>query len=109
MASASSPNSGNAYSGPVCDRRVGEHRRAELGRDVHPGELDVVAAGGAEPHDVPRVVDRERLAPAASTSRTSGIPLGSIRTVPPSSTTQPPISQSACRQPLANGQRPLTR
>ena len=32
----------------------------------------------------------------------------SISRMPPS-TTQPPISQSACSQPLANGQRPLTR
>ena len=45
----------------------------------------------------------------ASTKWTSGIPLGSIRGLPASSTTQPPISQSACRQPLANGQRPLTQ
>ena len=39
----------------------------------------------------------------------SGAPLGSIRTPSPSGTRQPPISQSQCSQPLANGQRPLTR
>ena len=39
----------------------------------------------------------------------SGMPLGSVRMAPSCSTTQPPISQSQCSQPLANGQRPLTR
>jgi hypothetical protein len=36
------------------------------------------------------------------------MPLGSSRGASPSSTTQPPISQSQCVQPEANGQRPLT-
>ena len=46
-------------------------------------------------------------ASAGASTSTSGIPLGSSHAAV--STTQPPISQSACRQPLANGQRPLTR
>ena len=38
------------------------------------------------------------------------MPLGSVCSVPsPSSTTHPPMSQSQCWQPLANGQRPVTR
>ena len=45
----------------------------------------------------------------ASISLTSGIPPGSVRVPDSSRTTQPPISQSQCSQPLANGQRPLTR
>ena len=44
-----------------------------------------------------------------SMSRESGMPLGSRRGAPFSTTTLPPISQAQCSQPLANGQRPVTR
>ena len=108
MASASRPNSGNAYSGPVwTGGSVNTDALSSDGTCTPASSMSwlPVARSPTTCH-VSWIVN---VCAGASTSRTSGIPLGSVRTVPPSSTTQPPISQSACRQPLANGQRPLTR
>ena len=62
----------------------------------------------AQPGDVPRVVDRERLAREQDEADVRARRSGVRTTSSPSPTRQPTISQSACALPLANVQRPLT-
>ena len=93
IASASSPNTGNAYSGPSWR---GRSLSSEAERSA--GTLTPDARMSWLP--VPRSPDTDQVsitstsAAPNSISRTSGAPLSSRRTPSPSATRQPPISQS---------------
>ena len=60
--SASRPNAGNAWSGVAVSGACVISDAERLARRACAVERDVVAAGPAQPGDVPRVVDRERVA-----------------------------------------------
>ena len=107
MASASNPNAGKAYSGP------GSRAVSEIKDTVRPsGTTSSATSKSLLP--VPRSPAADQVSRTVvwragiSARRTSGVPAAVRRTSSPSWTRQPPMSQSLCAEPLANGQRPVT-
>ena len=100
IASASRPNTGNAYSRPPA---VGLSTTIDASRSA--GTKTSLISMSWLP--VPRRPIASQVSWISTSSACASMSRGTGGSSP--STRQPPISQSQCVQPLANGQRPLTR